>query len=200
MLSSRLCLFIMHLSIQRHLYPKPKNRRRYFSPIHFSALFHFNLNTFKLWETIIYYQYEPFVEEDWNSLFLSFAILIIDRHGTDEKHKSPFRCYSVVAPGDTIHVIGEFDSEGKCEINRGENFLIVHPDILVSGTRVCPINYFSFVCFNSSKVLSFTVLAFGKSCFHQLILLLYPLILNIEYSVRLLAASVAQGELCWMSG
>ncbi|XP_049368809.1 DNA replication ATP-dependent helicase/nuclease JHS1 [Solanum verrucosum] len=45
-------------------------------------------------------------------------------------------CYSVVAPGDTIHVIGEFDSEGKCEINRGENFLIVHPDILVSGTRV----------------------------------------------------------------
>ncbi|XP_060219092.1 DNA replication ATP-dependent helicase/nuclease JHS1 [Lycium barbarum] len=45
-------------------------------------------------------------------------------------------CYSVVAPGDTIHVIGEFDSEGKCEINREKNFLIVHPDILVSGTRV----------------------------------------------------------------
>ncbi|TMW88814.1 hypothetical protein EJD97_018033 [Solanum chilense] len=45
-------------------------------------------------------------------------------------------CYSVVAPGDTIHVIGEFDSEGKCEINRVKNFLIVHPDILVSGTRV----------------------------------------------------------------
>lgn len=45
-------------------------------------------------------------------------------------------CYSVVAPGDTVHVIGEFDSEGKCVINRRENFLVVHPDILVSGTRV----------------------------------------------------------------
>ncbi|XP_019237557.1 PREDICTED: DNA replication ATP-dependent helicase/nuclease DNA2-like, partial [Nicotiana attenuata] len=52
------------------------------------------------------------------------------------------RCYSVVAPGDTIHVIGEFDSEGKCEINREKNFLIVHPDILVSGTRVAS----SFSC------------------------------------------------------
>ncbi|XP_024988760.1 DNA replication ATP-dependent helicase/nuclease DNA2 [Cynara cardunculus var. scolymus] len=43
--------------------------------------------------------------------------------------------YSVIAPGDTVHVIGEFN-EGKCEVNRDNNFLIVHPDILVSGTRV----------------------------------------------------------------
>ncbi|KVH97095.1 Dna2 [Cynara cardunculus var. scolymus] len=45
------------------------------------------------------------------------------------------RFYSVIAPGDTVHVIGEFN-EGKCEVNRDNNFLIVHPDILVSGTRV----------------------------------------------------------------
>ncbi|CAI9103410.1 OLC1v1001879C1 [Oldenlandia corymbosa var. corymbosa] len=50
--------------------------------------------------------------------------------------------YSVVAPGDTVHVIGEFDSEGKCDISREKNFLIVHPDILVSGTRVAS----SFSC------------------------------------------------------
>ncbi|EYU40306.1 hypothetical protein MIMGU_mgv1a000280mg [Erythranthe guttata] len=44
--------------------------------------------------------------------------------------------FSVVAPGDTVHVIGEFDDRGKCDVNREKNFLIVHPDILVSGTRV----------------------------------------------------------------
>ena len=47
-----------------------------------------------------------------------------------------FRFYSVVAPGDTVHIIGEFDYEGKCDVNHEKNFLIVHPDILVSGTRV----------------------------------------------------------------
>ncbi|KAL0429394.1 UNVERIFIED_CONTAM: DNA replication ATP-dependent helicase/nuclease JHS1 [Sesamum radiatum] len=44
--------------------------------------------------------------------------------------------FTVVAPGDTVHVIGEFDDWGKCDVNRDQNFLIVHPDILVSGTRV----------------------------------------------------------------
>ncbi|XP_057807552.1 DNA replication ATP-dependent helicase/nuclease JHS1 isoform X2 [Salvia miltiorrhiza] len=44
--------------------------------------------------------------------------------------------FSVVAPGDTVNVIGEFDSKGKCDVNREKNFFIVHPDILVSGTRV----------------------------------------------------------------
>ncbi|XP_022897892.1 DNA replication ATP-dependent helicase/nuclease DNA2 isoform X3 [Olea europaea var. sylvestris] len=49
---------------------------------------------------------------------------------------------SVVAPGDTVHVIGEFDGHGKCDVNRENNFLIVHPNILVSGTRVAS----SFSC------------------------------------------------------
>ncbi|PWA98098.1 DNA replication helicase [Artemisia annua] len=43
---------------------------------------------------------------------------------------------SVISPGDTVHVIGEFNEEGKCDVNRDNNFLIVDPDILVSGTRV----------------------------------------------------------------
>ncbi|CAI9781645.1 unnamed protein product [Fraxinus pennsylvanica] len=50
--------------------------------------------------------------------------------------------FSVVAPGDTVHVIGEFDGHGKCDVNRENNFLIAHPDILVSGTRVAS----SFSC------------------------------------------------------
>ncbi|XP_021906545.1 uncharacterized protein LOC110821122 [Carica papaya] len=44
--------------------------------------------------------------------------------------------YSVISPGDTANIIGEFDDEGKCDVNHDNNFLIVHPDILVSGTRV----------------------------------------------------------------
>ncbi|KZV43646.1 hypothetical protein F511_00197 [Dorcoceras hygrometricum] len=44
--------------------------------------------------------------------------------------------FSVIAPGDSINVVGEFDSRGICDVNRENNFLIIHPDILVSGTRV----------------------------------------------------------------
>lgn len=47
-----------------------------------------------------------------------------------------FRFYSVIAPGDTVNVIGEFDDQVKCDVDRDNNLLIVHPDILVSGTRV----------------------------------------------------------------
>lgn len=47
------------------------------------------------------------------------------------------RYYSVIAPGDTVNVIGEFDNQGNCDIDHEKNFVIVHPDILISGTRVC---------------------------------------------------------------
>ncbi|XP_040995352.1 DNA replication ATP-dependent helicase/nuclease JHS1 [Juglans microcarpa x Juglans regia] len=50
--------------------------------------------------------------------------------------------YGVVAPGDTVNVIGNFDEQGKCDIDRDSNFIIVHPDILLSGTRVAA----SFSC------------------------------------------------------
>lgn len=50
--------------------------------------------------------------------------------------------HSVIAPGDTVNVIGEFDEQGKCDVGRENNLLIVHPDILVSGTRVAA----SFSC------------------------------------------------------
>ncbi|CAN1834714.1 DNA replication ATP-dependent helicase/nuclease JHS1 [Linum perenne] len=44
--------------------------------------------------------------------------------------------YSVVAPGDTVNVIGEFDKSRMCNVDKNHNLLVVHPDILVSGTRV----------------------------------------------------------------
>ncbi|EXB70693.1 DNA2-like helicase [Morus notabilis] len=50
--------------------------------------------------------------------------------------------HSVISPGDTINVIGEFDDQGICHVNREQNFVIVHPDLLMSGTRVAA----SFSC------------------------------------------------------
>ncbi|CAH2038530.1 unnamed protein product [Thlaspi arvense] len=44
--------------------------------------------------------------------------------------------YSTVSPGDSINVIGDFDGDGKCDVDHQNNFLIVHPDTLVAGTKV----------------------------------------------------------------
>ncbi|KAH9622076.1 hypothetical protein KSS87_007326, partial [Heliosperma pusillum] len=44
--------------------------------------------------------------------------------------------YSVIEPGDTIRVIGEFDGQGNCDVNHEKNLLIVHPNLLLSGTRI----------------------------------------------------------------
>lgn len=42
-----------------------------------------------------------------------------------------------VKPGDIVNVIGQFDSFSHCTIdNQGNNFLIVHPDLLITGTVV----------------------------------------------------------------
>ncbi|XP_030475354.2 DNA replication ATP-dependent helicase/nuclease JHS1 [Syzygium oleosum] len=50
--------------------------------------------------------------------------------------------YSVISPGDTVNVIGQFGVQGKCDVSRDSNFVIVHPDLLASGTRVAA----SFTC------------------------------------------------------
>ncbi|KAJ4799880.1 DNA replication helicase [Rhynchospora pubera] len=50
--------------------------------------------------------------------------------------------HSPVAPGNTVNVIGEFNDKGKCIVDCTKNLLIVHPDVLISGTRVAS----SFTC------------------------------------------------------
>ncbi|PKA53054.1 DNA replication ATP-dependent helicase Dna2 [Apostasia shenzhenica] len=57
-------------------------------------------------------------------------------------HLSDEWFYSVIGPGDTVSVIGDFDENGKCVVNHNNNLVIVFPDILVSGTRVAS----SFTC------------------------------------------------------
>lgn len=49
---------------------------------------------------------------------------------------SNFRFYSLIGPGDTINVIGDFDDQGQFVVDHDHNLIIVQPDILVSGTRV----------------------------------------------------------------
>ncbi|XP_065006281.1 DNA replication ATP-dependent helicase/nuclease JHS1-like isoform X1 [Musa acuminata AAA Group] len=50
--------------------------------------------------------------------------------------------YSLIGPGDTISVVGDFDEMGRCIVDHAENLIIVYPDILLSGTRVAS----SFTC------------------------------------------------------
>eukprot|EP00050_Salpingoeca_kvevrii_P020096 m.94370 g.94370 ORF g.94370 m.94370 type:complete len:1178 (+) comp8712_c0_seq8:100-3633(+) len=42
----------------------------------------------------------------------------------------------IVEPGDHIHVIGTFNDDGVCEVTSSQNLVVVHPDILISGTQV----------------------------------------------------------------
>ncbi|KAG2574315.1 DNA replication ATP-dependent helicase/nuclease JHS1-like isoform X2 [Panicum virgatum] len=44
--------------------------------------------------------------------------------------------HSLVGPGDTVNVIGEFSDQGKCIVDHDNNLVIVHPELLISGTRV----------------------------------------------------------------
>ncbi len=82
------------------------------------------------------------------------------------------RFYSVVAPGDTVNVIGEFDDQGKCDVDRDNNFIIVHPDILVSGTRVritCLMNIVLFL------YVAIFVVAFATGGYYKALLQAYML-------------------------
>ncbi|XP_020538539.1 DNA replication ATP-dependent helicase/nuclease JHS1 isoform X2 [Jatropha curcas] len=69
------------------------------------------------------------------------VLRLLDERGGEEQSVC-LRGECVIAPGDTVNVIGEFDEQGKCEVDHENNLLIVHPEILVSGTRVAA----SFSC------------------------------------------------------
>lgn len=74
-----------------------------------------------------------------------------------------FRFYSLIGPGDTISVVGDFDEMGRCIVDHAENLIIVYPDILLSGTRV--IILFCGLCYSITLTIDFdTVLAFFICC------------------------------------
>lgn len=117
------------------------------------------------------------------------------------------RFYSIVAPGDTVNVIGEFDDQGKCDVDRDNNFIIVHPDVLVSGTRVritCLMNIVLFLCGN--MCCGYPTGGFYKAFLQAYLLTRFELIFPsfLPYNkicfFRLLVVSVALGEQFWMRG
>ncbi|GAB2252241.1 hypothetical protein Droror1_Dr00005088, partial [Drosera rotundifolia] len=66
------------------------------------------------------------------------ALRLLDEQSGTERyvHLRDEWFYSVVEPGDTVHVLGEFDGSGKCDVSHEQNLLILQPNIMVSGTRV----------------------------------------------------------------
>ncbi|TVU15982.1 hypothetical protein EJB05_39528, partial [Eragrostis curvula] len=44
--------------------------------------------------------------------------------------------HSIVGPGDTVSVIGEFNDQGKYIVDHDRNLVVIHPELLISGTRV----------------------------------------------------------------
>lgn len=85
-------------------------------------------------------------------IFLAFLILFLNHHRFD----------SVIAPGDTVHIIGQFDLGGNCDIDHNKNFLIVHPDILVSGTRVVIFFALNHSTYFHLELQSSTLIYYGK--------------------------------------
>jgi len=74
-----------------------------------------------------------------------------------------------------VNIIGEFDEWGNCDINHDNNFLIVHPDILVSGTRV--VIFYSLI-----QIMYFHMLL--QSCQHIFVLKV------ISYSLKTLSCQI----------
>jgi hypothetical protein len=60
------------------------------------------------------------------------------------------RLHTSVRPGDTVNVIGEFGSDGTCVLDHNQNLLVVHPDLLISGSRVLllTVPHLVFCCLN----------------------------------------------------
>ncbi|KAF0892190.1 hypothetical protein E2562_014783, partial [Oryza meyeriana var. granulata] len=66
------------------------------------------------------------------------VLRLLNEHGGKEYavHLCDEWFHSLIGPGDTVSVIGEFNDHGICIVDHDENLVIVHPELLISGTRV----------------------------------------------------------------
>ncbi|XP_052154106.1 DNA replication ATP-dependent helicase/nuclease JHS1 isoform X3 [Oryza glaberrima] len=66
------------------------------------------------------------------------VLRLLNEHGGKEHavHLCDEWFHSLISPGDTVSVIGEFTDQGICIIDHDKNLVIVHPELLISGTRV----------------------------------------------------------------
>ncbi|XP_051146312.1 DNA replication ATP-dependent helicase/nuclease JHS1 [Andrographis paniculata] len=81
-------------------------------------------------------RHEPAASSGRPSTFKVLHLLNEQSGAERTLHLSDEWYFSVAAPGNTVHVIGDFDAQGNCHVNHEKNYLIVHPELLVSGTRV----------------------------------------------------------------
>lgn len=47
-----------------------------------------------------------------------------------------FRYETFVDVNNIVNVIGKFDENGRCRVSNNENFIVVEPDLLLSGTSI----------------------------------------------------------------
>uniref|UniRef100_A0A0D9W8R2 DNA replication ATP-dependent helicase/nuclease n=1 Tax=Leersia perrieri TaxID=77586 RepID=A0A0D9W8R2_9ORYZ len=90
--------------------------------------------------------------------------------------------HSLIGPGDTVSVIGEFTDQGICIVDHDKNLVIVHPELLISGTQVAS----SFHCPRRSVLddrlksneYSTSALIASESNTHKMLIEAVPKILN----------------------
>ena len=46
------------------------------------------------------------------------------------------RHHANINVGDVVNIVGDFNDDKVCRVTNDENFVVVNPDILVSGTSV----------------------------------------------------------------
>ncbi|KAK3141673.1 hypothetical protein QOZ80_4BG0336940 [Eleusine coracana subsp. coracana] len=66
------------------------------------------------------------------------VLRLLNEHSGQERavHLCDEWFHSIVGPGDTVSVIGEFSDQGKCIVDHDSNLVVIHPELLISGTRV----------------------------------------------------------------
>ncbi|GJN01915.1 hypothetical protein PR202_ga19219 [Eleusine coracana subsp. coracana] len=66
------------------------------------------------------------------------VLRLLNEHSGHERavHLCDEWFHSIVGPGDTVSIIGEFSDQGKCIVDHDSNLVVVHPELLISGTRV----------------------------------------------------------------
>jgi hypothetical protein len=89
--------------------------------------------------TIVLVQHRIHSPPIWIGLRLICSCLLYV-HTPEQSFVFPFsyycRFHSTVGLGDTVSVIGEFGDQGECIVDHDSNLVIIHPELLISGTQV----------------------------------------------------------------
>ncbi|KAL6069587.1 Tripartite DNA replication factor [Balamuthia mandrillaris] len=84
------------------------------------------------------YKYTDPATPDWTCSGKETVLRVLDEKNMDERivHLRDGWQTSPVCHGDYVNVIGDFDKDGHCVIDKDRNLIILHPDLLISGTSI----------------------------------------------------------------